>query len=89
MAFDDAGRRPHDDEILRVGNRSVLQPKPRDARLLVVVDDFSDERPFPRGGVVFVFREIRDGAAEEEAVGEVAVENGAAFCDKLLFQFVC
>ena len=26
MAFDDARRRPHDDKILRVGNRSVLQP---------------------------------------------------------------
>ena len=26
MAFDNARRRSHDDKILRVGNRSVLQP---------------------------------------------------------------
>ena len=88
MAFDDARRRPHDDKILRVGNRSVLQPQPCDARTLVVVDDFSDERPFLCSSVVFVFREIRNGAAKEKTVGEVAVENGSAFGDEFLFQVV-
>ena len=88
MAFDNARRRPHDDKILRVGNRSVLQPQPCDARTLIVVDDFSDERPFLRGGVVFVFREIRNGAAKKEAVGEIAVEDGSAFGDEFLFQVI-